>query len=93
MVLVGRLSLPPGLCATWASCHLGPVRTVCILVGRDKTLRFACKYSFVIRELWSQVLFICSRFVLGLAVVMVLGLCFCVIRVCSVLTTQESPLS
>ena len=47
-------------------------------------LGFACEHSLELMELWIQVLFICSHFVWGLSMVMVLGLYFHVIRACSV---------
>lgn len=75
--------MPFGLCAIWVQLGLfGP---------RDKTLRFACDHSFVMIELWIQVLFIYSYFVWGLVMTMVLGFDFSAIRVCSYLTSKESP--
>ena len=60
-------------------------------MARGKTIRFACEHSFVMIELWIQVLFIYSHFVWGLVMIMVLGFYFCAIRVCAYLTPKESP--
>ena len=55
-------------------------------------LGLACEHSFGVMELWIQVLLICSPFVWGLIMVMVLGLYFCAMRQCSVLTPEGSSL-
>ena len=63
--------------AALALHRFGPVRTICGTSWQaDKTLKLAREHSFGITEIWIQVLFICSHFMWGLVMVMVLDLYF-----------------